>query len=424
MVHSTVSGARRKPALRPVVRPQKNEFPLYQHGIGYWAKKINGQTKYFGKVADDPNGVAALERWLAEKDDLLAGRVPRNRDDQLLLGELANEYLAAKKEERDGGELSARTFLSYYATCKSVCEALGRHRSVADLSPEDFRQLRKALARGRKTKGTERSKVSLKNEIIRARGLFKFGFTEGLLDAPVRFGSAFKMPKPKFLRRERKLHRREHGLRMLTAEQIRTMLDNASMPLKAMILLGINAGLGQTDLSELPLSAVDLKGGWLNYERPKTEVDRRCPLWPETLAAIRQWLPQRPKAKHRADSGLLFLTVRGARFVKLTKERKKGTNGKADEGTPGGAGCDAIGQEFKKLLFRLGIKKQGDRRSFYGFRHGFQTVGEGCGDPVAVRSIMGHVDSTMSANYREEVSDTRLQTVTNHIHSWLFGPPT
>jgi integrase len=81
---------------------------------------------------------------------------------------------------------------------------------------------------------------------------------------------------------------------MFEAEEIRQMLAAASPQLKAMILLGINAGLGNTDCGRLPLSALDLERGWLTYPRPKTGVARRCPLWAETVEAIREALAERP----------------------------------------------------------------------------------------------------------------------------------
>ena len=59
------------------------------------------------------------------------------------------------------------------------------------------------------------------------------------------------------------------------------------VPLKAMVLLGINCGFGNTDCANLPLTALDLDRGWLNYPRPKTGTNRRCHLWPETGAALR-----------------------------------------------------------------------------------------------------------------------------------------
>jgi len=56
-------------------------------------------------------------------------------------------------------------------------------------------------------------------------------------------------------------------------------------------------------------------------------------------------------------------------------------------------------------------------------RHGFQTVGDGAKDPIAVRFIMGHADlgNDMSAVYREGVDDERLRAVTEHVRKWLFG---
>jgi len=39
-------------------------------------KRVQGRLYYFGKVANDPKGQAALDLWLAQKDDLLAGYTP------------------------------------------------------------------------------------------------------------------------------------------------------------------------------------------------------------------------------------------------------------------------------------------------------------------------------------------------------------
>ena len=58
-------------------RQKLAKMPLWIHkGAGYWAKKIKGRVYYFGRVADDPDGNAAVEQYLKEKDDLEAGRDP------------------------------------------------------------------------------------------------------------------------------------------------------------------------------------------------------------------------------------------------------------------------------------------------------------------------------------------------------------
>jgi len=64
------------------------EFPLFPQGSRRWAKKIRGKLHYFGKVADDPKGAAALKLWLEQKDDLLAGFTPRGKKDRLTLATL------------------------------------------------------------------------------------------------------------------------------------------------------------------------------------------------------------------------------------------------------------------------------------------------------------------------------------------------
>jgi integrase len=372
------------------------DFPLYAHRTGHWAKKVRGQTIYFGRVADDPQGIAAEATWLREKDDRLAGRKPSDDPDALTVAGLVNRFLTHKMHLRDNDELNPRTFQGYHATCATIVKTFGRGRTVADLRPDDFRILRMKLAKGRGV-------IALRNEMQRVRSVFKFAFDEGLILAPIRFGQSFAKPKQEVIRRAREAHRNEHGDRMFEAGELRKILADAGQPMKAMILLAANCGFGQTDLANLPIRAVNLETSWVDFPRPKTAVPRRCPLWPETIAAIREWVPLRPKAKDKADSGLLFLTTFGQRWVKLN-----------DKGTP----SDSLGKEFVKILDTLNLRRS--RLSFYGLRHGFETVAGGSKDQVAVDAIMGHVPQGMSAHYRERIEDDRLRAVVEHVRHWLW----
>ena len=100
------------------------------HRTGRWAKKVRGKFCYFGKVADDPEGKAALEGWLDQKDDLLAGRTPGPKGDGPSLRDLVNHYLTHKQSLVDSGELAPRTFDRYHAHCALLVGILGRNRYV------------------------------------------------------------------------------------------------------------------------------------------------------------------------------------------------------------------------------------------------------------------------------------------------------
>jgi integrase len=215
------------------------------------------------------------------------------------------------------------------------------------------------------------------------------------------------------LRVHRAAQQRENGKRMFSAEELRQVLDAAAQPLRAMILLGANCALGNNDISMLPLTAVDLERGWLDYARPKTGIERRCPLWPETVAALREVIATRSAPKDKQFETRVFLTQHGNEWlrVKLTIEGE-------DKKTVSLVNTDTIAKEMSKLLKRLKIKRPG--LSFYALRHTFQTVGERVSDLTAVRSIMGHGDASMSGVYREEIADERLQKVVDAVRAWLF----
>src|SRR4051794_8685869 len=134
-----------------------------------------------------------------------------------------------------------------------------------------------------------------------SRSVFKHGFDATLIDRPVRFGPGFARPTKKTLR----VHRAAQGVKLFTAEEVRQLLDAAGTPMKAMILLAINAGYGNSDCGNLPLDAIDLEGGWATYPRPKTGVNRRCALWPETVEAVREALAKRPQPKDPEDTNLV-----------------------------------------------------------------------------------------------------------------------
>jgi integrase len=354
-------------------KPERPEgSPLFWHASGRWAKKIKGKLHYFGRGSHED----ALAAYLADAEDLHAGRLPRAAEEgTLTVYQLCAKFLVAKKQQLADGELAPTTLNAYAEICRLLWKVLGRGRAVSDLRPPDFAKLRAKMA---ETWGPER----LKSEIVRARTPFNWAYGEELIDRPVRFGaSSFSVPRQK----------------MFEADEIRSMLDTAKQPLKSMILLGINAGLSNGDIAAMPIAALDLKRGWLDYPRVKTGNARRIPLWPETVASLEEWLEVRPEPMDEKHAALVF----------VTDFRRPWMN-------------TALSHEVRKLLDKLKID---GKRNYYGLRHALQTIGDESGDFIAVRRIMGHASKDIADVYRDRISDERLRAVTECVRAWLFAKP-
>jgi integrase len=380
---TTAKRGRKSRATKP-----RADFPLFPHAVGRWAKKVRGRTIYFGKIADDPKGEAALNKWLDEKDALLAGRTPRADNGGLTVEDLCDLFLNAKRPLVSSGELTSRTFDEYFSTGERLTKTFGLTRLVDDLRPDDFDKLRASIA---KIWGP----VRLGGEIQRVRTVFKYGFEAGHIERPVRFGPVFKRPSKKVLR----IARAKKGERMFEPAELQKLLGKAGVPLEAMILLALNGGLGNSDVGNMPKSAFDLKRGWIDYPRPKTGIKRRFPLWPETVKAIEAAIAKRPEAKHDEAKDLAFITKYGLSWAKKSRD-------------------NPITKEFRKLLDDVDLYRPG--LGFYTLRHVFETVAGESRDQVAVDHVMGHSKDDMASRYRERISDERLAAVVDHVRGWLF----
>ena len=402
--NSSRTPRRRKQADQPD-RPEKpyDGFPLYAHPGGHWAKRILGKLHYFGRWGRIKQGrmeriegdglPAALELYQSQRDDLHAGRTPRTTDDGLTVADLCNRFLTSKLRKAEAGELSTRSFQEYKQTTDRIVAAFGKRRRVDDLAADDFEAMRATAA---KRWGPAR----LTNEITRVRCVFKFAVDNGLIERPVRFGSEFRKPSKSTMRK----HKAETGKLLFTAEQVRSLLKAADVPMKAAILLGINCGLGNSDVSSLQRRHLDLATGWLNYPRVKTGIARRAPLWPETIAALKAAIAERAAATCDADEDCIFLTAAG-RFVRVNEKQR----------------TDFLAHAFPALLRKLEISGR-KGLGFYTLRHTLATVGLGARDRDAVKIILGHADHDMLSNYDETgPGDERLRAVADHVHAWLFA---
>jgi integrase len=401
--HSTRTKRTRKPT-----KPEKPAasftdptlpYPLTVNPCGYYSKKIIGRVHYFGRWDEGPE--EAEKRYNKERADREAGREPRTDQDDgpLTVRKLCTDFRNHKRRLMERGDITERTHHDIRCTCDFLSDHFGKGRLVSDLGPRDFQKIMDVLAK-QKREGKKKSLVVLGNWVVRIRSVFKYAVDE-LGAAPVKFGVEFKKPKAAKVQGQKQEKVEEEGERTFTREEITRMLAKTEQPLRSMILLAINCGLGNSDIGQLKLAHLDLDRRWLNYPRPKTKLPRKCWLWAETVDALREWLTQRPEPKDQADAKLVFITKYGQSWHKEVL------------GSP-------VSAEFAKLLKDLDINGS---RGFYNLRATFRTEAGPCRDLEALFYAMGHKLPGMAADYVKYIQPDRLQRVAETVHERLCPAP-
>lgn len=374
-----------------ITKPAKPypEFPLFAHSRGYWCKKFKGKQYNCGRWYDDDgssNHVAALAQWKEIRNRLELGDAPKQKRGALTTDLLVNLFLDAKGAKVDTDDLSPSTFNQYKLACAWIKKNLGAHRLIETLQPSDFTSLRKKFPKGWKTK-------TITHQINNTRMVFKWAYDTGLIDRPIRYGDNFSRPSMRRVMAERA----KSNKKQFTYKEFWTLYKHASVQVRAWMLLGLNCGYGNSDLSRLTVKQAS--GEWLDAIRGKTSEDRRCWLWPETRRAIKAVLQDH-------DGGdLLFRTRHGQCLVE-------------EDGTR-----DAVAGEFKKLREATKIDRKGV--GFYCLRHMTLTIGEQCPEVPNVKIITGHVmghrDGSMAGHYRESIPDASIKKVCQYIRKTIMA---
>ena len=303
-------------------------------------KKIGGKLRSFGvwhnPDPDNKTAKAALDRyigWLQATDNGAGEDIPAQttQPDDLTLFYVVNAFMTEKHEAVTREELTGRQFMEYKTIGDIILATLGKEKQMKDLVPADFAAVRSQFKNG---------PIRTGNQITWARSIFNWATTNhGIV---IRFGTRFDKPTQKVMRKAKAVKE------IFTAEEIRTLLDNASTPMKAMILLGINGGFGQTDLAFMPQDAVNYKKEVIEFDRPKTGMRRLVPLWKETIDALQAYT--RP---HKAHPDLFFVTPDGTPVVRnLDKQNDNGVVISVSR-------SDSVGKEFNRLLKKCKLLVRG-----------------------------------------------------------------
>lgn len=364
----------------------RSKFPLGKHSRGYWYKKVGKRFFYFEKLDADPDGKNSLRQWLDEREHILAfGERPESTTGGTTLLDICNYWLEHKETLLNAGDIRRRTFDEYKDTCKILLDILGKTLPAKSCGPKHFEKVRSKLAKRFNSNGQSK-------RITQIRSVFNVAYEDQQLEDQPNFGRSFKRPSARALRQLRE----EKGDQSFTAKQIHELLSEAGVNVRAMILLGIQAGFGNADCGELPRTAIE--NGWLRWARVKNAVPRRVPLWPETVKALEAAIEH---ANSKGEKRLCFVSPSGCLYTDENNSFR-------------------VSAHFGFVRDRAKVDKA---RTFYDLRRTFETVAGETADQVAVDAVMGHTpsESNMAARYRQNISDDRLQAVVNHVREWL-GP--
>lgn len=385
----------------PKVRP---DFPLTVGERGYYAR-IAGKSRWIcGRLAPEE----ALKVYHRKAASLVGGNEPmpeprREKPDAATVHYVLNRWLLARREDAESGGIKPGTYLQYRLSAKRIDKHAG-HYLCNDVSPDTTDELYKRLG---KSHGADFAK--------RAVGHWRDALREGAdrnWCRAVRFGEKLvaKLTSRPAVTMKWKL---------FTGPQIRKLLAGSLRDIRAasggiyrgqaeqfhaMLLLALNGGYGSTELAQLPKAVIDLDGARIDYRRGKTDEEHVVPLWPETVAALRPVLAQRP------DDALVFRTRQGNPWC-YDRLKMKG------EKIVGKTTNDNTADRFNDLARRLGLKVK--RQSFYKLRHVFASTADRCEDRNAVSLLMGHALPGSRGRYIK-VGEDRLRKVVEYVRHQLI----
>lgn len=369
--------------------PRPKGCPLFLHRNGQWCRKVKSKAFYFGTDLD-----AALKKWADQKDHLLAGYDPPKIDGKATIGELANLYLADSRLRVKSGDVRA----DHTTQCQTVLEiivgAVGKHAKPDVMGPPQWAIVRQAIATTKA--GKPAAKITLKVRLSRCRAFLNWCVVQKYVKA-LDIGGSLTPPAKHLVRREKSAR----GKREWNADDLRDTIDAAPVAFKAVLLLGINGGMGSLDIAELKRSQWKPGQEYLDCPRNKTGVERRVWLWEETREALAAAVAKRATpAKQKYDNRLL-LSLRGVPWNRVESfgavDVTKGPLATAKADACVTSGC------------------------FYDLRRTFRTQASEVCDLEATDFCMGHQGKGEGAGYVQHIADERVKRVCNHVRQWLYG---
>ncbi len=362
---------------------------LTRHPRGAWYKSVSGVWTCVAGKREAPTGEDAdrvYERRFRELwgEGGVREPAPTGAADVAAISDLFDLFIDNRRQAVAAGKLDQRTLDEYVTATQQFCDVVGADTAYNDLRPIDFTQVHQDWS---KRYGPHRLSKFVSNVRTAFNWLGPPPNGHGFISRLPSYGDFRQATRADF--RRHKAKREDEGAeKPFTPKEIAALLGHADDQQRAQILLALNGGFGNSDLSKLRERVIDLDKGWIDYRRGKTGVKRRCPLWPETIAAVRTTLPL------SKITGNVFSTSDGRPLVHGTHDR--------------------LAARFKTLCTAANCYRED--RGFYALRHTFSTEAMKHGAAtMLVKRITGHTsgeeDRVLDEHYVGQVDATLCDIV-------------
>jgi len=258
--------------------------------------------------------VSSLQRAEIQWQDRLAnqGRVASD-DDTHSLGGWVKIYLAKEQQRVNARELSPGRFSSARASLFFFRDWAGAQIDVASISGQTLSRYHSHLLD--LVTANSCSATYAGDRLVVVRSFIRWLWGQDAIESlPKNIGS-----------KELRITRRTKAPEAMTLDEVTTLLRGTTGLNQLCILLGLNCGMTQKDISDLLDADVSWTDGTITRKRSKTLKHVGVPtvtykLWPETMRLLRQY---------RTGGEVVLLTQSGKRLVEERLD-ESGTYRKSD----------------------------------------------------------------------------------------------
>ena len=358
-IRASELGVRRAEELQFVVEDDLATITTWDHQKEVWKDRIETVKRREGLDGDDENSVGTIV------DKFIAAMTRKHRDKGLSAGRL--DYLQA----------STGVFKTFFGSTKDLETVDGKKLSTF------FEHLQNKVDDKSYSPSTGRDHATNVAQFLR------WAWKQEHVDSLPRNLS-------------------DHGITVATKEvkvftipEIKTLLTSATPRSQLYILMALNLGMTQQDMSDLHPDEIDWRKKTVTRKRSKTSKHKTTPtvtyrLWPETFALLKQFQTK--------DRDRVLLNKFG-----LPLKAQEHANGKLRK-------TDTVGREFRRLKKRCKIKD----RSFINLKKTSRSLLEDHREHNSIAELfVGRAPKTISEKHYAQPATTRLADATDWLRDNL-----